>query len=58
MSVEVHVFNFKKNIYGKKILIELIKKIRSERLFSSHEKLINQLKKDEMKAKTFLNSIK
>jgi len=52
--IEAHVFNFKKSIYGKEILIEFIKKIRSEKTFISQEKLIGQLKKDEIKVKNVL----
>lgn len=45
-SIEVHIFNFKKNIYGKTLKIELIKYIREEKKFSSIEILKNQIKKD------------
>jgi len=45
-SIEVHVFNFNKNIYGKILKIELVKYIREERKFSSIDELKNQIKKD------------
>ena len=46
-SLEIHFFNFKDNIYGKNVSIEIIKKIRDEEKFSSIDQLKNQLKKDE-----------
>ena len=46
-SLEIHFFNFKDNIYGKNVSIEIIKKIRDEEKFSSIDHLKIQLKKDE-----------
>ncbi len=46
-SLEIHFFNFKDNIYGKNVSIEIIKKIRNEEKFSSIDQLKIQLKKDE-----------
>lgn len=51
-NVEVHLFNFKQNLVGKIISVEFFKKIRSEKKFSSKEKLIQQLKKDEKHIKS------
>ncbi len=44
--IEVYIFNFKKNIYGKYLEIQFIKKIRNERKFSSPVSLVRQIKKD------------
>ena len=44
--LEAHFINFTDNLYGKKIKIELIKKIRDERKFSSIEELKEQIRKD------------
>mgnify|MGYP001574225166 CR=1 FL=1 len=44
--IEVYIFNFRKNIYGKYLEIQFIKKIREERKFSSLESLAQQVKKD------------
>lgn len=46
-SIEVHLFNFNYNIYGNKISVDILSKIRDEKKFSSIEALKEQLKKDE-----------
>ena len=46
-SIEVHLFNFNEDIYGKVISIKMISKIRDEKKFSSIEALKEQLVKDE-----------
>ncbi len=45
-AIEVHIFDFNKNIYGETLKIEFIKHIREEKKFSSVEELKNQIKKD------------
>lgn len=47
ISIEVNIFNFDKNIYGEKITIEFIEKIRNEQKFSNIEALKVQLTKDK-----------
>jgi len=54
LSLEVHIFDFKKNIYGKEILIEFVKKIRNEKKFKNIKSLISQLKRDEIQSKEIL----
>jgi len=44
--IEVHIFNFKKHIYGRYLEIQFIKKLRNDRTFSSLESLAQQVKKD------------
>lgn len=44
--VEVHIFRFNKNIYGRDLEIKFIKKIREERKFNSIRQLAEQIKKD------------
>ena len=51
INVEIHIFDFEKNLYGKEIIVEFIKKIREEKIFFSPQKLIDQLKKDEQQAR-------
>ncbi len=49
--VEVFIFNFCKNIYGKYLEIQFIQKIREEKKFASCRFLIKQIKKDICAAK-------
>lgn len=44
--LEVHIFNFSKNIYGAKLLIEFISFIREEKKFNNVEELKIQINKD------------
>lgn len=46
-SIEVHILDFKQNIYGKKIKIILVNKLRNEKKFPSKEALIEQLNLDK-----------
>jgi len=48
VHVEVHFFNFHKNIYGQEIIIEFLQQIRNELYFPSREALISRLKEDEV----------
>ncbi len=49
--VEVHIFDFHKNIYGKDLDIQFIKRIRKERRFASVDALAAQIRKDVIWAK-------
>lgn len=46
---EVYIYNFDKNIYGKKITVKLFERIRKEEKFSSPEDLIRQMNIDKEK---------
>ncbi len=46
LSIEVHIFNFEGNLYGKELRLEFIGRLREERRFSSLEELQQQLRKD------------
>lgn len=52
--IETHLFDFDDYLYGENIIVELYKKIRDEKKFSSVNELINQIKKDIEKAKESL----
>lgn len=49
--VEVYIFNFNKNIYGKDLEIQFMRKIRDEKKFASIQSLAEQVKKDILTAK-------
>lgn len=51
-TVEVHIFNFHKSIYGKDIEVVFMGRIRSERKFKSREHLLARIAKDIAIAKT------
>ena len=50
VNIEVHIFDFKKNLYGKEIIVQFLKKIRNEIAFQSEDELVRQIQKDEKKA--------
>ena len=54
-SIEVNLFGWKKNIYGKHIDVFLKEFIRDERKFVSLEKLSEQLKSDRETCLKLLN---
>jgi riboflavin kinase/FMN adenylyltransferase len=53
--IEVHLFDFKGDLYGKDIEVILIDKIRDERSFDNRDELINQLGKDEVNCRRILD---
>jgi len=52
--IEVNIFDFNKDIYGKRIKIEFVKKVRDEKTFSNLDELKQQLALDENKCRTIL----
>ena len=54
--LEVHIFNFNKDIYGRYIDIDFISKIRDEIKFNSADALIEQMHKDAIDAKKILSA--
>lgn len=53
-TIEVHLFGFKGNIYGKDIEVEFIRKIRDERKFASKEALVKRIRADAAIARKIL----
>lgn len=49
VSLEVNIFDFDQDVYGKIVTVTFIKHIRSEQKFPSVDLLIEQLKKDRQK---------
>lgn len=54
--VEVHIFNFKQSIYGRKITVWFYEKLRDETKFNGLEELKAQLAKDKATAAALLNN--
>jgi riboflavin kinase/FMN adenylyltransferase len=53
-QLEVHIFDFTENLYGKNIDVVLLKKLRGEMKFSSITALTAQINKDCLEARYFL----
>ncbi len=53
-TVEVHIFDFRENIYDKKIRVNFIQRIRDEQKFSNIPDLINQINQDIATAREIL----
>ena len=49
-TIEIHFFNFSKDLYGQIIQIDVLKFLRDEQKFDSVEDLKNQLEKDKEKS--------
>lgn len=53
-SVEVHIFGFTDDIYGTRMEVAFVRRLRSEKAFSSREALVAQIGKDVERAKKIL----
>ncbi|MTE26947.1 bifunctional riboflavin kinase/FAD synthetase [Winogradskyella ouciana] len=53
-SIEVHFFNFKKDIYNQELRIEFLKRLRSEQKFDNLEALKTQLHEDMHNTKDYI----
>ncbi|MFC1646484.1 riboflavin biosynthesis protein RibF, partial [Candidatus Omnitrophota bacterium] len=53
--IEIHLLNFKRNIYGKDLRIVFIKKLRCEKRFKQKSHLISQINRDIDQAKVFFS---
>jgi riboflavin kinase/FMN adenylyltransferase len=53
--IEVHIFKFKKNIYGAYLIIEFMKFLRKQKKFASLQSLVKQIQKDIARAKALFS---
>ena len=53
VRAECYILDFKQNIYGKWISVDLLKKIRGNKKFNSAEDLVKQMKNDEEIARRY-----
>jgi riboflavin kinase/FMN adenylyltransferase len=56
--MEVHIFGFDSDIYGEKIYINFLIRLRSEKKFASREELISQLDKDKEQSLKYIENKK
>ncbi len=54
VSVETNIFDFNQDIYGKKIEVHFIKKIRGEKKFNDKNELAEQIRRDVLKAREII----
>jgi len=54
--MEVNLFDFHETIYGEKMKIEFVERIRDEKKFSGPDELVAQLKKDQEKSLNILRN--
>lgn len=55
-TIEVHFFDFNKDLYHQNLTIELLYFLRDEQKFESLDLLIHQLKKDELIARDYIKN--
>jgi len=58
IKIEIHVFEFDKNLYGEEIQIEFVERLRDEKKFTSMEELKIQLSIDKENAQQRLGGNK
>lgn len=56
-NLEIHIFDFQKDIYGHVIKVEFLRNIRGERKFTSAEELVNQINNDALDARNYIASV-
>ncbi len=57
LSIEVHILDFNKNIYGEEVTVGWYKRLRSEQKFNGIEELKAQIEKDKNEAIDYFNQL-
>lgn len=57
-SVEIHILNFDRDIYGENLRVEFLERLRDEAVFRGAEELIGQIRKDIARAEKILRTAK
>ena len=52
--LEVHFFDFDRDIYGKRLDVQFVAKLRDEENFDSIDDLVARMKQDEQQARAIL----
>ncbi|USS85422.1 riboflavin biosynthesis protein RibF [Fructilactobacillus myrtifloralis] len=53
VTLEVHLFDFNQNLYGKQVAVQFLTKTRDEVKYQGPEALVAQLRRDEQEARKF-----
>ena len=56
-TIEIHLLDFDGNLYGKKIQIKVLKRLRGEKKFDSMDSLTRQIQKDEEIARIWIDQM-
>ena len=54
-TIEIHLLDFNANLYGKKMQIEILSRLRDEQKFDSVEHLTEQIQEDEKSARKWIS---
>lgn len=57
-ALEVHIFDFNKSVYGEKITVGFLKRLRDDKKFSGKEELIAQIDKDKEDSLKYIEEFK
>jgi riboflavin kinase/FMN adenylyltransferase len=55
MLLEVHLFDFQGDLYGREIEVEFVAKLRDEEKFADLQQLVEQMQRDGAEARRILN---
>ena len=55
ISIETHLIDFEGDVYGERMAIDVVHRIRAERAFSGPDELVAQIKKDVESAREVLS---
>lgn len=54
LLIETHLFDFDKEIYGNRVRVEFVERVRDEQKFDGPDALVEQIKKDVLKVRDIL----
>ena len=57
LLLEVHIFDFDADIYGRRIEVEFVERLRGEKKFDGVEAMTEQVRRDAARAREILASI-
>jgi len=56
-TIEVHIINFNKKIYNKKVVVNVLQRIREEKYFSNTNLLKKQIEEDILVASKIIDKL-